>query len=110
MALDKIPEATTSNMGSKGVCRISPARPTAKTSTISAIMPTHNRIVLTEIASILDDRYFSRILLPAHANEAPKAMNTPDINSIITYRAEIQLQSRNENVEMMMLQSVGTGF
>jgi hypothetical protein len=37
-------------------------------------------------------------------------MNTPGINSIITYRAEIQLQSRNENVEMMMLQSVGTGF
>jgi len=34
---------------------------------------------LTEIALILEDRYLSRMLLPAQASEAIKAMITPSI-------------------------------
>jgi hypothetical protein len=70
-------------MGNKGVCRMSPLRPEKTTSAINATAPTHSRIVLTEIASILDDRYLRRMLLPAQAKEATRAIITPSINPII---------------------------
>ena len=66
---------------------MSPLRPEKITSAINATAPTHNRIVLTEIALILDDRYLRRTLLPAQANDATKAMITPSIYPIIAYAA-----------------------
>jgi hypothetical protein len=81
--LDNIPEATTIKIGTMGVCRMSPLLPEKITRDSKAKEPTHYRIVLTDIASILDDRYLRRTLLPAHVREATRAMITPSMSLII---------------------------
>jgi hypothetical protein len=85
MALDDIPDRITKISGTIGVCRISAPLPVRKTIEISTSAPVHNRMVLMERESMREDRYLTKILLPAQAREAVRAIITPSISPIIAW-------------------------